>query len=330
MRRAAILLPLALAGCEAATTGAQNWMAPASGDARLMAALSWWFFTVAAAVWIVTMGLLAAAMALRRGRDPAPLSRRRAMALAVGGGVVAPVLAIIGLTFSGVVVASETETEAGREVAPVEVLAVGKQWWWEFTYLRDGEPLFVTANELRLPAGARTRILLESDNVIHSFWAPNLQGKTDMIPGKRTQLFAEPEAAGVWRGQCAEFCGVQHALMGFEVVAEPPEAFDRWLSAQAEPARAPADHPGLAVFQAAGCAECHDVRGLAEGEGWAPDLTHLASRRTIGAAVLPNTRGNLGGWITSTQHVKPGAKMPAIAPEPQDLFALLDFLEALE
>ena len=330
MRRAALLLPLALGACEAATTGAQSWMAPASADARLMAALSWWFYASATFVFIVTMGLLAVAVAINRGGDQRPPSRRRGLLLAIGGGVVAPVLAIGALTFSGVAISSETETEAGREVAPVEVRAVGKRWWWEFTYLRDGEPLFVTANELHLPVGARTRILLESDNVIHSFWAPNLQGKTDMIPGTRTQLFAEPEEAGVWRGQCAEFCGVQHALMGFMVISQPPEAFERWLAEQAEPAAPPAGHPGFAAFRDAGCAGCHVVRGLTGDEGGAPDLTHLADRRTLGAATLPNTRGNLGGWITSTQHVKPGALMPAIAPEPEALFALLDFLEALE
>ncbi|MBM9596004.1 cytochrome c oxidase subunit II [Roseitranquillus sediminis] len=313
-----------IAACE----GTQNVLAPASPDARLIASLSWWMFALAVLILIVTLGLLLVAVALRRNGEARAISRRRATILVVLGGVVAPICAIVAVTVSGAAIGDETE--GGRRIDGATVRVAGERWWWEFSYLAaDGEVLAVTANELHLPVGRRSRILLESDNVIHSFWAPNLQGKTDLIPGATNMLFAEPEVSGEWRGQCAEFCGLQHGLMGFLVIGEPPEDFAGWLAAQAEPA-AVTSHPGLGVFLSLGCGECHTIRGsTADGE-IGPDLTHLASRRTLAAATLPNTRGHLAGWITSTQEIKPGALMPEIVPDPADLQHLLDFLEALE
>ena len=323
-RHSALLtLPLLLAGCE----GVQSVLAPASPDARLVAQLAWWMFAVATAVMVVTMGLLLAGILLNPGgRDR--ISFRASAFIVISGGVVAPVLVIIALTVSGVVIGDEIEGPTGAEGPTVEV--VGKRWWWEFRYLDEaGEVAAVTANELHLPVGERARLRLISDNVIHSFWAPNLQGKTDLIPGKVNTLYAEPELAGEWRGQCAEFCGLQHAKMGFLVIANPRPEFDEWLAEQAADAEVTSG-PGLELFMRLGCGVCHTVRGTPADGQQGPDLTHLASRRTLAAATLPNTRGNLGGWITSTHQVKPGALMPAIAPEPGDLQLLLDFLGALE
>jgi cytochrome c oxidase subunit II len=306
----------------------QNVLAPAAPDAWLTAQLTWWMTGIGAFVFIVTMGLLLVALNVFRRGERRDISFRQSTALVISGGVVAPVLAIMGLTSSGVVIGDETEGERAVPGPTVEV--IGRRWWWEFRYLdAAGEPVAVTANELQLPAGLRSRLLLVSDNVIHSFWAPNLQGKTDLIPGKVNTLYIEPAAPGAWRGQCAEFCGVQHALMGLVVVAQKPAAFDEWLAAQAAPA-AVRDHAGLDVFLGYGCGDCHAIRGTpADGE-LAPDLTHLASRETLGAASIPNTRGHLGGWITSTHTIKPGVLMPATAPEPAELQALLDFLGSLE
>lgn len=308
--------------------GSQSVMAPASGDARLMALLAYWFFGIAAIIFFVTMGLLFLGIMLRRNAEAAPISFRTSTIMVVSGGVVAPVIAIVALTFSGVAIGDETEGARGATGPTIEV--VGRLWWWEFRYLgEEGEVVAVTANELHLPVGERARLKLISDNVIHSFWVPNLQGKTDLIPGRDNELYAEPSIPGEWRGQCAEFCGKQHALMGFVVVAEPELEYQAWLAAQAEDA-AVTDGPGLDVFLEYGCGGCHTVRGTpAQGEE-GPDLTHLASRDTLAAATLPNTRGNLGGWITSTHSVKPGALMPATAPEPEELQQLLDFLESLE
>lgn len=315
---------LLLVGCE----GSQNVLAPASGDARLVMLLSYWLFGVAAIVFFVTIGLLLLGITLRRNGEARPISFRASTAMVVAGGVAAPVLAIIALTLSGVVIGDETEGPRGADGPSIQV--VGRLWWWEFRYLDEaGEIVAVTANELHLPVGERARLKLISDNVIHSFWVPNLQGKTDLIPGRDNQLYAEPAVAGEWRGQCAEFCGKQHALMGFVVVAEPEPEYRAWLAAQAEDAVV-TDGPGLDVFMEYGCGGCHTIRGTAARGETGPDLTHLASRQTLAAATLPNTRGNLGGWITSTHSVKRGALMPATAPEPDELQHLLDFLGSLE
>lgn len=208
-----------LSGCQ----GLQNVLDPASRDARLVAELSWWMFASAVFIYIVTIGLLGVGAGIFRGRNR--LSFRAGTTLVVLGGVLAPIIAIVAIGFSGVAIGDETEgPDDGSAKLTVEV--VGKQWWWELRYLdAAGDVVAVTANELHLPVGERARLELVSDNVIHSFWAPNLQGKTDAIPGRRNLLYAEPEVEGVWRGQCAEFCGKQHTLMGFMVIAEPREDF---------------------------------------------------------------------------------------------------------
>lgn len=292
-----------------------------------MAELSWWMFASAVFIYVVTIGLLCVGAGIFRGSNR--LSFRAGTTLVVLGGVLAPIIAIVAIGFSGVAIGDETEgPDDGSAKLTVEV--VGKQWWWELRYLdAAGDVVAVTANELHLPVGERARLELLSDNVIHSFWAPNLQGKTDVIPGRRNLLYAEPEVEGVWRGQCAEFCGKQHTLMGFMVIAEPREDFDRWLAHQASDARA-TEGPGLDVFLKLGCGDCHTIRGTQAVGQKGPDLTHLASRRTLAAATLQNSRGNLGGWITDTHEVKPGVLMPSFTPEPQDLHDLLDYLEALK
>lgn len=321
-RTTGAILVLPLAACD----GVQHVLAPASPDAAQIATLSWWFFTSAVFILTVTLGLLAVALTLRRPERPA--SSRFRTALVISGGVVAPVIAIVFVAISGVAISDQTEGRAAASGPVIEV--VGRRWWWEFRYLDEaGEKVAVTANELHLPAGARATLRLTSADVIHSFWAPNIQGKTDLIPGVTNVLYAEPRAPGRWRGQCAEFCGAQHALMGLVVVAEPAEDYAAWLAHQASPAVA-TDHPGLDVFLDLGCGACHTIRGTVADGQRGPDLTHVASRETLAAATLPNSRGNMGGWITSTHAIKEGVLMPAYAPAPEDLFDLLDFLEALE
>lgn len=319
-----VLLTLALCGCD----GVQSILNPGSPDAAMVARLGWWMFGCAAFILFVTLGLVLTAVSLRHGREARPLSRLAATALVVAGGVIAPIIAIIALSISGVFIGDETEGDGPGATLTVEVVA--EQWWWAFRYLDDdGNLIAETANELHLPVGERARLRLISDNVIHSFWAPNLQGKTDVIPGRQNVMYAEPDVSGTWRGQCAEFCGLQHALMGFNVVAEPRVEFDWWLAGQAADARVTSG-AGLEAFMDLGCGKCHSLRGTPAQGTKGPDLTHLASRDTIAAATLPNSRGNLGGWITDTHSVKPGALMPPTVPEPRQLQALLDFLEALE
>lgn len=190
----------------------------------------------------------------------------------------------------------------------------------------------VEVNDIHVPVGEPVRFRLRSDNVIHSFWVPNLQGKTDMIPGRVKETWMTAAEEGVYRGLCAEFCGLQHARMQFILVAEPGDAFRAWLEHQSRPAVEtgdPALERGREAFMSAGCAGCHTIRGTAAAGQLGPDLTHIASRRRLAAATIPNTRGHLGGWITDPQSTKPGAKMPSNVFEPQQLHRLLDYLGSL-
>lgn len=285
-------------------------------------------FLVATFVLVVTVVLMLLGIAVGRRRGASALTSRAQWTLVLTGGVAAPFFAALGVTAGSLGIGDESPGPEGVEGARVEV--VGKRWWWEVRYLdAAGDVVAVTANEIHLPAGARSRVLLRSDNVIHSFWAPTVQGKTDLIPGRTNIVFMQPARPGVYAGQCAEFCGEQHSLMLFEVIADAPAEFDAWLARQARPAPAPASARGFEVFMDVGCAECHMIRGTPADGSRGPDLTHLASRRTLASAVVPNTRGNLGGWITSPQQLKPGALMPPTRLPPDDLAALLDYLEAL-
>jgi cytochrome c oxidase subunit 2 len=205
----------------------------------------------------------------------------------------------------------------------------GHQWWW---HVRYPDEQVITANEVHLPAGVPVRLAVTSEDVIHSFWMPQIAGKVDVIPGKTNSITILAEQPGVYRGMCAEFCGAPHARMHFLVVVEPPADFARWLDGQRRVPPPPTDslvQRGQQVFFRATCAECHAVRGTAAGTR-GPDLTHVASRRTLGAGTQPNTRANLAGWTVDAQAMKPGNKMPSIPLAGDDLQALLAYLESLE
>ena len=308
-----------LAGCE------RGVLAPSGVDARSIATLSWVMFLVATFVLVVTLTLAATGIALGRRRGAQPPSPRWQAGLVITGGIAAPFFAAMAVTAGSVSIGDETPP--AEEAAGAHLEVVGKRWWWEVRYRdADGRTLAVTANEIHVPVGERSVVRLRSDNVNHSFWVPSVQGKTDLVPGRTNTIFLEPDRPGVYLGQCAEFCGVQHALMLVRVVAQEREAFDAWLARQGEAAVATG---GLEVFMNKGCGECHTIRGTGADGDDGPDLTHLASRDTLASGVLPNTRGNLGGWITDTQRVKPGALMPATRMSPDDLHALLDFLQSL-
>jgi cytochrome c oxidase subunit 2 len=183
-----------------------------------------------------------------------------------------------------------------------------------------------------VPVGVPVRIHGTSVDVIHSFWVPSLHGKMDLIPGRQTQIWVQADRPGVYRGQCAEFCGYQHAHMGFVVVAEPREQFDAWLDAQRAPAAEPADDEerlGRDVFVNGTCAMCHTIRGTPAASRTGPELTHVGSRATLAAGTLPNQRGHLAGWIVDPQGIKPGVRMPQNRLAPHELNALLAYLEHL-
>jgi cytochrome c oxidase subunit 2 len=216
----------------------------------------------------------------------------------------------------------------------VNIELVGHQWWWEARY-RDDDPSreFTTANELHIPVGRPVIVTLRSKDVIHSLWIPNLQGKKDLIPGRTATLRLRADRAGIYRGQCAEFCGLEHAMMALLVEAEPNERYEAWAAQQRRPAAAPMDaaaRRGREVFLGKSCAACHTIAGTAAKARLGPDLSHLASRRSIGAGMFPNKRGHLGGWIADPQALKPGVNMPATLLAPDDLLALLAYLETLK
>jgi cytochrome c oxidase subunit II len=214
----------------------------------------------------------------------------------------------------------------------VEVTVVGNQWWWEIRYPRLG---IVTANELHVPVSDAARptptvVTLQSADVIHSFWIPQVAGKTDVIPGKINQTWIEPRTPGTYVGQCAEFCGVQHAWMLLRVTVHPREDFDRWVAAQrATAADLPEVRAGRDIFTSVACISCHTVRGTPGNGVFGPDLTHLMSRATIGAGVAANTPENLKAWVNDPAALKPGALMPAMKLTSDDLDRLVAYLATL-
>jgi cytochrome c oxidase subunit 2 len=297
----------------------------------------WWFsFWVAAGVYVLTMGFLvwSIARARRRARDGEPMAagsdQRMTRAVSYGSGATVVIL----LLFLGF------DLSVGRTLSPIPskrpltIEVAGHQWWWEATYAdTSAHGRFTTANEVHIPVGEPVLFLLEARDVIHSIWVPNLAGKKDLVPGYTTSFWFQADTAGVYRGQCAEFCGTQHAKMAMFIVAEPRAKFDAWVANQREPAKTPTDESaqrGKEVFVTSSCAMCHSIEGTEAGSKVGPDLTHLASRSTIAAGTLPNTRSALSNWIRDAQASKPGVKMPPTALAPRDLAALLTYLEGLK
>jgi cytochrome c oxidase subunit 2 len=192
---------------------------------------------------------------------------------------------------------------------------------------------FTTANEIHVPVGRPVSLELRAQDVIHSFWVPNLAGKKDLLPGYVQSAWFRADRAGTYRGQCAEFCGAQHAKMGLVVIADPPARYEAWASQSRKPASPPVDavqRQGEVVFLSGSCAMCHTIAGTRAGSRTGPDLTHVGSRLTLAAGTLPNTPENLARWITDPQRVKPGTRMPATQLPPRDLAALVMYLEALK
>jgi cytochrome c oxidase subunit II len=333
----------------AACSDAQDVMNPAGPQAERIAGLAWTLIGVAAAVSLVVYAVLALAVwrgGRRRARgemaDVAPATERRlTRAVATGAAISAAILvafvvasAVVGRAISWPVTRDgRASTPAGDE-APLTVEVIGHQYWWEVRYL-DPDPsrILTTANELHIPVGRPVRVVLKTRDVIHSFWVPNLHGKQDMVPGHDGQTYLRADRPGYYRGQCAEFCGHQHAKMAFDVIAEPAAQFATWYENSLAPAAEPTDSSvrrGQHVFLSGSCVMCHAVNGTPAGSRVGPELTHLASRLTIAAGTLPNTRGHLGGWVMNPQAIKPGSHMPANELSPDELNALLDYLRSLK
>ncbi|HEX8271523.1 MAG TPA: cytochrome c oxidase subunit II [Longimicrobiaceae bacterium] len=337
-RLAAGALALAAGGCVG--TGAQDVLAPKGPQAARIADWFWISFALAVAVFVAFVlvlgwGLVRAHRRHRRNQDNelSPATGRR---LVVWGGLVGPAVILLGL----LVASTYTDRRISRlgrlgGPEPLTIEVAGHQFWWEVRYLDPANPHreFTTANEIHVPAGRPVRLLLRSRDVIHSFWVPNLHGKMDLVPGRTNDLVFRVDEPGVFRGQCAEFCGVQHAKMAILVEAHPPAEFAAWWERQLRPHAPPADSMaarGQEVFMTHGCGACHTVRGTPAHGRAGPDLSHFGSRRTIAAGVLPNTRGHLGGWIADPQGVKPGNRMPAVPLTGEELRSLLAYLHSLK
>jgi cytochrome c oxidase subunit II len=265
---------------------------------------------------------------LRRRRDH---SRERSLRIVFAGWVGLIALGLVGLTLASWLY--DRDLAQAAEAPALEIEVTANQWWWDVRYM-DEDPSRVvrTANELHLPAGVPVRITLRSNDVIHSFWIPNLAGKQDMIPGRENDLSIIPVREGVYRGQCAEFCGLQHARMALDVTVQSPAAFAGWYEAQLRPARAanaPLARTGQAIVTGRQCASCHMIAGTLASGQVAPDLTHFASRRSIAAGTLPMSRSNIAAWIADPQAAKPGNKMPRVPLSPQELLAVTLYLETL-
>lgn len=307
---------------------------PRGPAAAEIAALWWVLFALGAAVFVAVVVLVA--VAATRSRPGAAADDRVAgegfaggsNLVVVAGGVVVPALVVLLLMALTVTTSARVATVGGRQ-EPLVVEVTGHQFWWDVRY--PGRELRI-ANEVHLPVGRPVELRVTSADVIHSIWIPQLGGKVDMSPGEETTLRLVADEPGVFRGLCTEYCGIQHARMHFIAVAHEPADFAAWLdervSAREERASGPVTS-GEEVYVGAGCGDCHTVSGVSAGSDDYPDLTHLADRRTIAAGVLPNTRGNLGGWILDPQALKPGNHMPPANLRGEELQDLLDFLETL-
>lgn len=306
----------------------QSALATAGRDAEQIAELFTVMMVGAGIVWVAVVAAAIYAIRVNRGRH----TEREATLFVIGGGVALPTVVLASLLWYGLPLLPQVMALAPADALRIHV--TGKQWWWRIHYATPDGSFVETANELRLPVGTRVELQLTSPDVIHSFWVPSLAGKMDMIPGRITRLALEPTRTGVFRGACAEYCGTSHALMALDVVVTDAEAFRRWLDAQAAPAIAPVDAAaarGYETFLANGCSACHTVRGTAAIGEIGPDLTHVASRISIGAATLPNQASTLMRWIRDTDRVKPGVHMPAFrALTPEELTALAAYLGGLQ
>lgn len=316
----------------------QSALNPGGAQATRIAHLWWIFFWVLLVIFALVLLFLLSALLRRRvvneGLEPVidPPKEEPGLTAVVSTAVVLTVLVLFALLvrdfFTGNKIYSLSDAGA------VGIKLTGHQWWWEVQY-QDPEPsrIVTTANEIHIPIGRVVKFELASTDVIHSFWVPNLHGKRDLVPGHPTTVLLKADRAGEYRGQCAEFCGFQHAHMRLLIVAEKPERFEAWLDAQRQDSPAPATESarlGHDVFVSSQCVMCHTIAGTGARATLGPDLSHIGSRITLATGSFPNTRGYLAGWIANPQSLKPGVLMPPNELAPDALNALVDYLESLK
>jgi cytochrome c oxidase subunit 2 len=328
-------------------------LVPRGPEAARIAELYWFYGTVMAVVCVLVWTLVLVALFVRhakRGEQRAPelapsviaetspsspvrtlseaAERRRLQLVVAATGLT--VLALFVLLYRSIATGSALPDQVPNAV---DIELVGHRWWWSARYLdEDPSKIVTTANEIHIPVGAPVQLTLKSSDVIHSVWVPSLHGKRDLIPGRTSTLVLQADEPGIYRGQCAEFCGHAHAQMAILVIAESPQRFARWKAEQRADAHKPSTPEqvrGQDVFLKGPCLLCHTISGTPAQASTGPDLSHLASRHTLAAAMLPNNRGNLAGWVINAQHLKPGTSMPNITLQAEDLHALIAYLESL-
>ena len=333
MRRARDIGPLLVLTALAACTSNHAALNPAGPRAQGIASLLLLFCAVSSVVYLTVIGALVWSLLRRRRQVGPPDGERRREQQSwqlIGAGVALTVVTLITLALADFVVQRRLSSHPADAM---RIVLTGHQYWWEVEYDEEDPSQRVrTANEIHVPVGRPVEFVLTSRDVIHSFWLPSLMGKKDLIPAHTNTEVVIASRPGIFTGQCAEFCGLQHAQMRLTLTAETPQAFERWRQHQLSEGSSPAserERHGQTVFMSASCILCHTIAGTPAGATVGPDLTHLASRGTIAAGTLANTPANLASWILEPQRVKPGAMMPATSLPPQDLAALTTYLGSL-
>ena len=336
---ATAMLSAVAASCRA-LPNQQTMLNPAGPVSQRIETLWWYIFALAMAAFVLVIASVAAAAASRKAPyhqmpppdlhpDPHGEQRRTRIVISLVAITIILLFSILGYSIVG-----ERQLNSPSSKSPLNIQVIGHRWWWEVQYPNnDVSQWVITANEIHVPVGVPVLVQTSSRDVIHSFWAPNLQGKHDLIPGYSNAFWFEAKQEGAYRGQCAEFCGWQHAHMAFYLIAESPAKFEAWRNAQLRPAVDPGNDQlkrGEQVFLNNSCVMCHTIRGTGAGSRVGPDLTHIASRITIGAATLPNNPGSLAGWIADAQSIKPGVVMPPNPLPSEDLQALVAYLSSLK
>ncbi len=307
MWNARTIFPLAGSLSLASCSGVQSALEPQGFEAERVAFLFWVMTIGSGVILMVVFALTALAIY-------GPCSWRRRLAedsIIIGAGMVLPVVVLTALVIYGFILLGARGARPDSD--PVKIAVVGERWWWRVHYGDAAGRKIESANEIRLPANRSVEIELTSADVIHSFWAPKLAGKLDMIPGRKNILTLKAKEPGISRGQCAEYCGGAHALMSFYVVVLPEPEFEQWLAREASPAPTPTSaqtREGMRLFTAGGCGACHAIRGTPAAGTLGPDLTHVGGRMSLAAATLPNDEASFARWIRDGQHIKPGNLMP--------------------
>lgn len=313
-------------GC--ATAQSPNALDPQSPEAANIAELWWVMFALGTGIFLlVTFVLLYTLFIRNQKKSQDDIQEQKGGRWIVYGGLVLPTV-VLAIVF--VFTLRSMQVMALEDESPLVIEVVGKMWWWEVRYPDHN---IITANEIHIPVNHQVELRLTSADVIHSFWVPQLHGKLDMIPGQTNTLQIQANRERTYRGVCSEFCGLQHARMQFLVIAHSEENFNEWILLQQQPANTQLSESaqrGRDVFFEVGCSTCHAISGTEAVSAFGPNLTHLASRQTIGAAILPNNRGNMGGWVVNAQSIKPGSLMPPMDIPAADMEPLLDYLQSLE